>query len=141
MAMFKVILKFNCNLKSFVFRICSIMYANKNRMREWVLARIGWSENTAGGIMPLITFFDLVLAHDPLPFSLGAILHGDVVEIGEQFIIIALDPAIVSNCDTGLIVTKNTIILDLREAWTRTNYATSLVFMDLIVRYVHTAIE
>lgn len=66
--------------------------------------------------MPFITFFDLVLAHDPLPFSLGAILHGDVVEIGEQFIIIALDPAIVSNCDTSLVVSKNTVILDLREA-------------------------
>lgn len=66
--------------------------------------------------MPFITFFDLVLAHYSLLFSLIAILHGDVVEIGEQFIIIALDPAIVSNCDTSLVVSKNTVILDLREA-------------------------
>ena len=74
-----------------------------------------------------------VLRYDGLLFICLRIFHGELVEIGEQFIVLKLHFRIVSHRHTRLIVSENLVLLDLGETGSTHYDAAPLVLVDLII--------
>ena len=83
--------------------------------------------------MPLAAALDLVLAQDLLLLFLRAALHRQLVEIGEELVLVALYSTVVAYCDACLVVAEDAVVLDLREAGAGADDATPLVLVDLVV--------
>ena len=91
--------------------------------------------------MPLTLTFNSIRT---LYFLLGfrpCAVHWQLVEIGKHSIIPELHFAVVSNCYSRLVISKDFVLLNLREAWTGADNSTSLVFVNFIIWDIVTTIE
>lgn len=66
--------------------------------------------------MPLTHSFNFVFTLDLLLLLVAAALHRQLIEIGEELIVGTLYATVVSNCDTCLVISIDSIAFDLWEA-------------------------
>lgn len=68
-------------------------------------------------------------------------LHGQLIEVVEEVVVLRLNFAVVTHSDTGLVVAEDAILRYLWEAVTAANDAGALILVNLIVRNVIAAVE
>ena len=53
----------------------------------------------------------------------GHEVHGDLVEVGEELVLLHVYAAVVANCDARLVVTEDLVLFYLREGGARADDA------------------
>ena len=94
------------------------------------------SKDITSGVMPFIDSSYLIFWQELLLVFLIAGLHGKLVEIGIKLVLFEQYLTVVSYSHTCLLVTKDLILLNLRETRAWHDDATPLIFVDLVVRDV-----
>lgn len=83
--------------------------------------------------MPFTNTFNSIVMINLILLLFIARLHGQLIEIGKESIVLYQYLTIVSYSDSDLIVTINLILLDLWEAGSRANDTTSLILVNLVI--------
>ena len=92
-----------------------------------------FSKNATSSIIPFTNALNLILPQNSLFLLFRKAFHRNLVEIGIKFVVVAFNFAVVADGDTCLIVAKNPIVFNLGETRSRTNNATALIFVNLVV--------
>ena len=93
----------------------------------------GGSEKVARLVVELIVAFYDILTEDLLLLGRRRRLHGQLIEVMEQVVVLRLDFAIVAHRDTSLVVAEDAILRYLWEAVTTANDTGALVLVNLVV--------
>lgn len=114
---------------------------SKSNYVELIILNKFKSKQIARVIIKFILALDGVFLEQPPLFGSCELLHGHLVEVGEQFVFLCFYPAVVAHQDASLVVSEHLVLFDLRKARTRANDARPLVFVDLVVADVGTTVE
>ena len=71
----------------------------------------------------------------------GHEVHGHLVEVGEELVLLHVYAAVVAHCDSGLVVSEYLVLLYLGERRARAYDACPLVLVDLVVAHVNAGVE
>jgi hypothetical protein len=88
-----------------------------------------------------------IFSYNRVPFVQATLFGGSfavhryLVEVGEEFVLLHVYSRVVTHGDASLVVSKYLILLYLGERTTWAQDAWPLVLMDLIIAYLHAAIE